>query len=207
MMSGSGSLMDGSESMMSGYGSMMGSSESMMSGSEPMMSGSGSMMSGSESMMSGSGPMMSGSESMMEGHGSGTASGTASGSESGTSSGSGAGATSSPSSCKCGIKRTKRILGGNETEINEYPWMTAISTPQGGQFCGGTLIASQWVLTASHCMFKDKDQTMPYTAAEIRAVLGDHHDDDDTESILGEKSVEVSKIINHKDYDKVTLNI
>ena len=84
--------------------------------------------------------------------------------------------------------------------------MTAIAIPQGGQFCGGTLIASQWVLAASHCMFKDKDQTMPYTAAEIRAVLGDHNDDDDTESILGEKVVEVSKIINHKDYDKVTLN-
>ena len=55
-------------------------------------------------------------------------------------------------------------------------------------------------------MFKDKDQTMPYTAAEIRTVLGDHDDSIETESIIGEQVVEVSKIINHPDYDKSTLN-
>jgi len=196
--------MSGSEPMMSG-------SEPMMSGSEPMMSGSGSMMAGSESMMSGSGPMMSGSESMMsgsmmEGHGSGAASGTASGSESGTSSGSGAGATTTAAGCKCGKKRTSRIVGGSETEINEYPWMAAVSTTQESQFCGGSLIASQWVITATHCMFKDQAQTIPQTAEEIVVVLGEHDLLDANESKLPKKVVKVSMIIKHESYDKQTSN-
>merc|ERR1712106_939356 len=38
--------------------------------------------------------------------------------------------TNSSAGCKCGIKRTSRIVGGTETEINEYPWMAAISDTQ-----------------------------------------------------------------------------
>merc|ERR1712123_333568 len=38
--------------------------------------------------------------------------------------------TSSSAGCKCGIKRTSRIVGGTETEVNEYPWMAAISDSQ-----------------------------------------------------------------------------
>merc|ERR1719445_2195438 len=208
MMGASGSMMGGSESMMSGSEPIMSGSGSMMDGSEPMMSGSGSMMDGSESMTSGSEPMMSGSESMMsgsmmEGHGSGAASGTASGSESGTSSGSGAGATTSSSgTCKCGIKKTSRIVGGSETEINEYPWMASIADSQESQFCGGTLIASQWVLTAAHCMFKDSAGTQPQTAGDLLVVLGEHDLLTEGEaSKIAKKVVKVSKIINHKDYN------
>merc|ERR1712106_976529 len=39
-----------------------------------------------------------------------------------TTSSSGASATAG---CKCGIKRTSRIVGGTETVVNEYPWMAA----------------------------------------------------------------------------------
>merc|ERR1711892_351475 len=38
--------------------------------------------------------------------------------------------TNSSAGCKCGIKRTSRIVGGTETEINEYPWMAAITDSQ-----------------------------------------------------------------------------
>merc|ERR1712123_328135 len=47
-----------------------------------------------------------------------------------TTSSSGASATAG---CKCGIKRTSRIVGGTETEVNEYPWMAAISDTQESQ--------------------------------------------------------------------------
>ena len=129
------------------------------------------------------------------------------------------GATNSSSGgCKCGIKKTSRIVGGTETEvrdinieiqklfhvlkINEYPWMAAISDAQESQFCGGTLIASQWVLTAAHCMFKDQAGTQPQTAGELLVVLGEHDLLTEGEaSKIPKKAVKVSKIINHKDYN------
>jgi len=221
MMGGSGSMMGGSGSMMGGSGSMMDGYGSMMGGSGSMMGGSGSMMGGSSSMMSGSGSMMSGS--MMEGQGSGAASGSTSGAPSGAASGSASGApsgaasvtpsgassgsgsgasTASSGGCKCGIKKTSRIVGGAETEINEYPWMASIADSQESQFCGGTLIASQWVLTAAHCMFKDQAGTQPQTAGELLVVLGEHDLLTEGEaSKIPKKAVKVSKIINHKDYN------
>jgi len=104
------------------------------------------------------------------------------------------------------VKRGSRIVGGSETEINEYPWMASVADSSESQFCGGTLIASQWILTATHCMFKDREQTIPQTAAELLVVLGEHDLQDDTESKLPKKVVKVSQIIKHEDYDKSTSN-
>merc|ERR1712106_1029944 len=114
--------------------------------------------------------------------------------------------TNSSAGCKCGIKRTSRIVGGTETEINEYPWMAAITDSQESQFCGGTLIASQWILTAAHCMFKDSAGTQPQTAAEIRIVLGEHDLLDSFESKIPKKVAKVSQIINHPSYSALTSN-
>merc|ERR1719384_664687 len=68
-------------------------------------------------------------------------------------------ATNATSSvCKCGIERTKRIVGGSEVKPkNKYPWMVALvdTNTTDGQFCGGTLVASKYIITAAHCMFKN----------------------------------------------------
>eukprot|EP00091_Calanus_sinicus_P008281 TRINITY_DN20243_c0_g1_i1.p1 TRINITY_DN20243_c0_g1~~TRINITY_DN20243_c0_g1_i1.p1 ORF type:complete len:113 (+),score=14.99 TRINITY_DN20243_c0_g1_i1:270-608(+) len=50
--------------------------------------------------------------------------------------------------CKCGMKREmeNRIVGGDTTEVNEYPWMVLIYKTETNQLhvdfsCGGSLIA------------------------------------------------------------------
>lgn len=43
-----------------------------------------------------------------------------------------------------------RIIGGRPCSIQERPFQVAI-IKRGQILCGGSLIASQWVLTAAHC--------------------------------------------------------
>ncbi|KAH8356828.1 hypothetical protein KR200_010389, partial [Drosophila serrata] len=42
-----------------------------------------------------------------------------------------------------------RIVGGQETNIQDIPYQ--VSLQRGYHFCGGSLIAQGWVLTAAHC--------------------------------------------------------
>jgi len=44
-----------------------------------------------------------------------------------------------------------RILYGNETSTHEYPWQISMWIGR-SHFCGGTLINSEWAITAAHCV-------------------------------------------------------
>ncbi len=68
-----------------------------------------------------------------------------------------------------------RIVGGTIADTNEYPWQVALvnsgsTNPRAGQFCGGSLIAPGWVLSAAHCFFYRDGTQVP--ASEIDVVLG-----------------------------------
>ena len=84
--------------------------------------------------------------------------------------------------------------------------MAAITYTSGFFFCGGTVITSEWVVTASHCMFRNSDGTNPLAEAEIRVVLGDHDKTSTTENTIPRIVRQVSQIITHPTYAASTSN-
>ncbi|XP_068231880.1 transmembrane protease serine 9-like [Palaemon carinicauda] len=68
--------------------------------------------------------------------------------------------TAGEKSCQpCGTKNlVTRIVGGEQTEVNEYPWQVAIVVGGTNQvFCGGSLLNSGVVLTTASCVIKIKE--------------------------------------------------
>ena len=60
---------------------------------------------------------------------------------------------------------TPRIVGGAAVPISRAPWQVAlIALPSSnnflGQFCGGSLVSNEWIVTAAHCVVSDVDESV-----------------------------------------------
>ena len=131
--------------------------------------------------------------------------------------------TTESTGCKCGVERRStdnnfnRIMGGKKIdEKMKYPWLVPLWKREVGEDgvvqypgwfgCGGTIIASNYVVSAAHCLFKNRkpDDDTCIVVKEIKedelAVhVGDHNihilGDDEHEQI-----VDIARIIKHPDY-------
>ncbi|CAL8070466.1 unnamed protein product [Orchesella dallaii] len=85
--------------------------------------------------------------------------------------------------CQCGMSnegaaanRTRRIVGGRETLVSQYPWTLGIKSKYGKlPYCGGSLVSDRFVLTAMHCV-EDED------TEDIIVILNEHDFFNDTET-------------------------
>ncbi|CAH3172193.1 unnamed protein product, partial [Porites evermanni] len=88
----------------------------------------------------------------------------------------------------CGVRpsvSTPRIVNGSEAPVNGWPWQAMLLSSSGRQFCGGSLIHPQWVLTATHCV-------------RSMSLLGAHYR---LSSTIGtEQDFDVIRIIQHENY-------
>ncbi len=89
--------------------------------------------------------------------------------------------------------RVPLVVGGTDVKHGRYEFMAAIlnrneSDPVDGQFCGGSLVASGWVLTAAHCVEDARSR-------DVSVLLGQRNLDG-----TGGEQIRVSRIVSHPDY-------
>ncbi|CAH0383608.1 unnamed protein product [Bemisia tabaci] len=106
-------------------------------------------------------------------------------------------------SAQCGLKNglereEDRIVGGQNARPGEWPWIAALMNG-GRQFCGGSLLDNQHVLTAAHCVA----HMSSWDVAQLTVNLGDHNIKSSSDVRHIEKKVK--RIVRHKGFDARTL--
>ncbi|KAK9499748.1 hypothetical protein O3M35_002730 [Rhynocoris fuscipes] len=105
-------------------------------------------------------------------------------------------------SCKCGWanKNLARVVNGEETRVNEFPWMVHLlvrfETDQGSfdSTCGASIVTPRHIITAAHCVAAGEKVQRP---ENIKMILGKH---DSTKPTGKEVTVNAEKVFVPKLY-------
>ncbi|XP_052014699.1 mannan-binding lectin serine protease 1 isoform X2 [Apodemus sylvaticus] len=105
-------------------------------------------------------------------------------------------------------KQISKIFSGRPAQKGTTPWIAMLSHLNGQPFCGGSLLGSNWVLTAAHCLHHPLDQEEPIlnnsyllSPSDFKIIMGKHwrrRSDED------EQHLHVQSIRLHPLYDPST---
>src|SRR5689334_3002377 len=94
--------------------------------------------------------------------------------------------------CQCGQTSLQtRIVGGKNADIGRHPWQVTLQRKmedRGHHFCGGTIINSEWILTAAHC-------TQNLYLDKVKVGVGAHNKSQPTAWHT------IAEVVNHPKYD------
>ncbi|CAK8679320.1 unnamed protein product [Clavelina lepadiformis] len=103
-----------------------------------------------------------------------------------------------------------RIFGGKVSDSNRWPWQVSLQRYEcvsgshscWSHFCGGTIVATQWILTAAHCI---KNQRMKIRLDEpgdkLRVVVGMHF----MNNLEQTETIKIKRIFIHPQYEYLTI--
>ncbi|KAK9409989.1 ovochymase-2-like [Crotalus adamanteus] len=85
-----------------------------------------------------------------------------------------------------------RIVGGSQVQQGSHPWQVSLKRSN-HHFCGGTLVSTQWVITAAHCVVsRSLLRLLTVTAGEHDLSLKDEE----------EQTLYVKDIIKHPNFNR-----
>ncbi|XP_028586604.2 ovochymase-2 [Podarcis muralis] len=98
-----------------------------------------------------------------------------------------------------------RIVGGTQVQQGSHPWQVSLKR-NNRHFCGGTLVSSQWIITAAHCVVSR------YLLGSLTVTAGEHdlRHKEEEEQTLHVKSITRHPKFNVKkpmDYDIALLRM
>ena len=99
----------------------------------------------------------------------------------------------------CGPSTAEKVVGGNQTNIFDYPWMALIDYDSGKQIpdfrCGGSLINKRYVLTAAHCV-----TSLPGGLRVTGVRIGEHDLSRERDCKIGEEGEEIACAERYQDF-------
>jgi len=97
------------------------------------------------------------------------------------------------------LEHPTRVVNGWPADKGEWPWIAALLNND-RQFCGGSLIDQNHILTAAHCVA----HMSRYDVANLKVRLGDHQIKTKGETEIFESKA--SRVVRHKGFSQQTLH-